>query len=320
MKKIVFLFLFLLNAGWVFSEKEVITSFRFNHFEEGKKTWEMNAEKGEINKEKNEVYLKNFLVKFYEKEKPISRLRAGQGKIDEKNKQMEGKDNVQIESLKEKIKINTDEVRYSDQEKKIFSSSVVEVKRNKTLIKGEGLETTPSFAHISIKQNVSSFNPVKKYTILSEKMEIFPEKAIIEFKSKVKFSKEKSILNTDYLTYNEKEQVAEAEGNSELFLESTAGEKIKVNAEKIIFYESNEQIYAKGKVKIEQGENYALSEEAHYDNKDEKLILTGGPPLIYQIEGKRHGEYQAEKVIFYLAEKRISFEGNVQGTIIYPEE
>ena len=318
MKKIIFIFL-LLNTNWLFSQ-EIITSFRFAHFEEGKKIWEMKAEKGETNKEKDEIYLKNFLVKFYEDGQAISRLRAENGKIDEKNKQMLGKDNVRIESLKEKIKINTEEVTYSSQEKKIFSSSSVEIKRNETLIKGEGLETTPDFAHISIRQNVSSFNPERKFTISSEKMEIFQEKGVVEFKNKVKFSKEKSTLTADYLSYQEKEQIVETEGNNELFLESTSGEKIKINAEKIIFYEKDEHIYAQGKVKIEQGQNYALSEEAYYFGKDEKLVLTGGPPLVCQNEEKRQGKYQAEKVTFFLKEKRISFEGNVQGTITYAEE
>jgi len=319
MKTIIFTFFLILNAIPLFSQKETITSFQLSHFVEGERLWEMQAEKAEINKITNEIFLKNFLVKFYKNNKPVSSLRANTGKVDGKKKQMEGKDNVQIESLREKTKINTNEVNYLSQEKKIFSSSFVEVKRNETLIKGEGLETTPDLIHISIKQNASSFNPIRKFTIVSEKMDIFQEKGVVEFKNKVKFNKEKFILLTDYLCYDEKEQIAEAKSNAALFLGDVQEGKVKVTAEKIIFYEKEGKVEAKGKVKIEQDKNYAFSEEAYYYAQEEKLILTSGPPVVYQSEDKRKGEYRAEKVIFYLAEKRISFEGNMQGIITYPE-
>ncbi len=320
MKIIIFTLSFLLIATLAFPQKETITSFQFTHFEEGEKSWDMKAEKGEIDKEKNEIYLKNFLVKFYEGSKAVSRLTAENGKIDEKNKQMEGKSNVRMESLRNKIKINTDEIKYSSEEKKIFSSSFVDLKRDGTLVKGEGLETTPNFDYIAIKKNASSFDPVKKYNISSDKMEIFQDKSIVEFKNRVKFTRENTVLTADFLHYDEKNQIAEAEGNGELVLESTGGEKTRINAEKITFYEKDEQIYAKGNVKIEQGENRALSNEALYYDQDERLVLTGGPPLVFQDEEDQKGEYQAEKVIFYLGEKRIYFEGDVKGTITYSEK
>ncbi len=320
MKRIILPCLIIFNSTQVFSQKEIITSFQTAHFEEGKKVWEMHAEKAEINKAVNEIFLKNFSVNFYENNKPASRLSADEGKIDEKNKQMEGKKNVHLESLKGKVEIKTDEIKYLNQEKRLVSSSVVNIKRNETLIKGEGLETTPDLSYLAVKQNVSSSDQRKKFTIVSEKMEIFQDKEIVEFKNKVKFSREKFVLLTDYLRYNEKEQIVEAEGNNELLLENTNGGMTKITAEKIISYEKDEKVEAKGKVKIEQGENRAFSQEAYYYSKEEKLILLGGPPVVFQNENERSGEYQAEKVIFYLAEQRILFEGSVQGTVTYLEK
>lgn len=297
-----------------------INNFRFTHFEEGVRKWELLAEEGEIYNQKNEVQLKNFSVNFYRGNERVSRLSAKSGRIEEKNKQMEGKEDVKMESLKEKIKIDAEEMKYLNEEKKVFSSSLLGIKRNETIIKGKKLESSPDFSYLQVRENVSFYDPVKKFNVLSEKMEIYQEKGFVEFKERVKFTKEKSILNADYLNYKEKERIIEAEGNTELFLETHTGEEVIIKAEKIVFYEDKEEIEATKKVKIKYGENSAQSEEAHYYSKEERLELNGGPPLVFQKEEKREGEYQAEKVIFHLAEKRITFEGNVQGIITTYEE
>lgn len=309
----------ILVAGKSSLAEQTLKNFHFSHLEEGKKQWELTAREGEIYKEKNEIYLKDFSVKFYSEDKIVSRFTAKEGKIDQNNKLIEGKNKAQIESLKEKIKIATEEIRYSSEEKKIFSSSPLEIERNKMVIKGKGLESTPDFSQISILQEVSAYDQAHKFNVRSEKMEILQIRGIIEFKNGVKLQRENSFLNADYLCYDEKERIMEARGNAELFLESKEGEKIKINAQKITFFEKEEEIHAQEKVKIEQGKNYATGEEAHYYSREEKIFLTGGPPFVYQEEEKRKGEYQAERVIFYLPEKRISFEGNVQGVITYHE-
>ncbi len=87
----------------------------------------------------------------------------------------------------------------------------------------------------------------------------------------------------------------------------------------IILFDKNNKFYARDKVNIWQGKNYATCEEAEYDINDEHLILSNGSPCLYWQEEGRKGEYKAKKIVFNLHKKRIFLEDNVNGVVTYKE-
>lgn len=92
----------------------------------------------------------------------------------------------------------------------------------------------------------------------------------------------------------------------------------KVNADhmEVYFDKENEidRIFCKGHVKIDQTDRHSESDEAVYEAKEQKLILTGDP-VIRQGED----EYRAEKITIFTAENRVIFEPSAQ-LVIYPDK
>ena len=92
----------------------------------------------------------------------------------------------------------------------------------------------------------------------------------------------------------------------------------KVNADhmEVFFDKDNEidHIYCKGNVKIDQKERRSESDEAVYEAKNQKLILTGNPVIKQGLD-----EYKAEKITIFTAENRVIFEPSAQ-LVIYPDK
>ncbi|HET7214059.1 MAG TPA: LptA/OstA family protein [Terriglobia bacterium] len=74
-----------------------------------------------------------------------------------------------------------------------------------------------------------------------------------------------------------------------------------------------ERAVAEGHVKIVQPMRYAKGENAVYDAKTEKVVMTGGPPTVYDSE---KGSMTGERLTFYIHSDRLLVEGKANSPVI----
>lgn len=75
-----------------------------------------------------------------------------------------------------------------------------------------------------------------------------------------------------------------------------------------------DHIYCKGNVKIEQPERHSESDEALYEAREERMVLTGNPVIK---QGK--DQYRADKITIFTKQNRVIFEPSAQ-LIVYPDK
>lgn len=75
-----------------------------------------------------------------------------------------------------------------------------------------------------------------------------------------------------------------------------------------------DQIYCKGDVKIHHQDRTSHSDEAVYETKEQKIILTGNPEILQGLD-----RYRAEKITIFTAENRVIFEPSAQ-LLVYPKK
>ncbi|HET7100641.1 MAG TPA: LptA/OstA family protein, partial [Terriglobia bacterium] len=124
-------------------------------------------------------------------------------------------------------------------------------------------------------------------------------------------------IRADRLDYMDAGQKARYEGNVELSTEDT-----RIDADRLDVYFSSgrkqadsevERAVAEGHVKIVQPMRYAKGENAVYDAQTGKIVMTGGPPAVYDTE---KGSMTGQRLTFYIHNDRLLVEGNANSPVI----
>ena len=118
-------------------------------------------------------------------------------------------------------------------------------------------------------------------------------------------------VRADRLGYFDAGRKARYEGNVELVTEDT-----RINADRLDLYFTSgrkqadsevERAIAEGHVKIVQPMRYAKGEKAVYEAQTGKVVMTGGPPTVYDTE---KGSITGQRLTFYIHDDRLLVDGN----------
>ena len=124
-------------------------------------------------------------------------------------------------------------------------------------------------------------------------------------------------VRADRLEYFDVGQRARYSGNVELDTEDT-----KIEADRLDVYFSSgkkqansevERAVAEGHVKIVQPMRYAKGENAVYDAQTGMVVMTGGPPTVYDTE---KGSMTGQRLTFYIHNDRLLVDGNANAPAI----
>ncbi|HXH48321.1 MAG TPA: LptA/OstA family protein [Terriglobia bacterium] len=118
-------------------------------------------------------------------------------------------------------------------------------------------------------------------------------------------------IRADRLDYFDEGRKARYDGNVEFETEDT-----RIQADRLDVYFSPgknpadsevESAEAEGHVKIVQPMRYAKGEDAVYDAQTGKVVMTGGPPTVYDTE---KGSITGQRLTFYIHDDRLLVDGN----------
>jgi lipopolysaccharide export system protein LptA len=124
-------------------------------------------------------------------------------------------------------------------------------------------------------------------------------------------------IRADRLEYLDSGRKARYDGNVELSTEDT-----RIDADRLDVYFSSgrkqedsevERAVAEGHVKIVQPMRYAKGENAVYDARTGKVVMTGGPPTVYDTE---KGSMTGQRLTFYIHDDRLLVDGNANSPVI----
>ena len=124
-------------------------------------------------------------------------------------------------------------------------------------------------------------------------------------------------VRADRLDYFDEGRKARYAGNVELVTEDT-----RIHADRLDLYftpgknqadSEVERAVAEGHVKIEQPMRYAKGENAVYDARTGKVVMTGGPPTVYDTE---KGSMTGQRLTFFIHNDRLLVDGNANAPAI----
>jgi lipopolysaccharide transport protein LptA len=124
-------------------------------------------------------------------------------------------------------------------------------------------------------------------------------------------------IRADRLDYLDAGRKARYAGNVELSTEDT-----RIDSDRLdIYFTSDkkqensevERAVAEGHVKIVQPMRYAKGENAVYDTQTGKVVMTGGPPTVYDTE---KGSMTGQRLTFYIHSDRLLVEGKANSPVI----
>ena len=134
---------------------QVIENFNMFESNSGIKKWNMTAETAQFVENEKYVLLINYTVKFFnEKKQGVVRsvLTALKGRLDTKTNDFYTIGETTVTNFGNEILWCRD-LRYVSKKERIFTDSKIRIERKDSLLTGTGLEATPDFESIIIKQN-----------------------------------------------------------------------------------------------------------------------------------------------------------------------
>lgn len=120
------------------SEKKAqMESLSLTEIEEGDKRWVLNAEKAEYLRNRNEIRIQNIYLEFYGPDQEVVYLRAQEGLVNTKGKDLALKGNVELK--RGDITIRTAEVRYLPKERLLVAPEEIVLEGPRAQISGKDL-------------------------------------------------------------------------------------------------------------------------------------------------------------------------------------
>lgn len=259
--------------------EQTIADFSLSGFaEKGKKSWELSGKSADITNEK--VKLKDIVGKLYGEENIT--LTAERGNFDKEKGNVHLKDNVIITTSKG-AKLTTDSLDWDRLNHTVSTPDEVNIKRENLVADAVGASGQPDLKKVNLEKEVRvQINPhdtqdlpkKKKIVITCDgPLEVDYDKNIAIFYNNVKVDQRDTQIYSDQM---------------DVYFKTDEDHDLNLSQDKDSKGMSRQihKIIAKGNVKIVRGDNISYSDEAVYDARQNKIILTGRPHLVFYSEGE----------------------------------
>jgi LPS export ABC transporter protein LptC len=261
--------------------EQTIADFNLSGFaEKGKKSWELSGKSADITEGK--VKLKDIVGKLYGEEDIT--LTAERGNFDKEKGNVHLKDNVVVTTSKG-AKLTTDSLDWDRQNHTVSTKDEVNIQRENLVADAVGASGQPDLKKVNLEKEVRlQINPdddnpkdlpkKKKIVITCDgPLEVDYDKNIAIFYNNVKVDQKDTQIYSDQM-------------NVYFKIEEDHGLNLSEDKDSEGMGRQIHKIIAKGNVKIVRGDNISYSDEAVYDAKQNKIILTGRPQLVFYSEGE----------------------------------
>ncbi len=288
MKKtiLILFFFFILYIPVTPAEQEAeqsISEFNITGFaEEGKKNWEISGKSADVFEQK--VELKEVVGKLYGEQEDIM-LTAQKGDFDKTKGNIHLEENVVITTT-EGAKLTTQTLDWDRDQQRVSTKDVVNIQRDNMIAEALGAFGQPDLKKLNLEKDVlvqintsqvesQEIGEEDRVTITCDgPLEVDYEKNIAIFYNNVKVDQKDTQIYSDRMDvyFVMRDDSLDTQGTAQM-----AGNQI-------------EKIVAQGNVKIRRGENVSYSNEAVYDARQKKIVLTGRPKLvIHSNEAQTYG-------------------------------
>ena len=140
--------------------EQVLEDFTAYSTKGGRKAWFLEAQRSQVYESRNIASLEEFSVKFYKTDKTnsfptdeiSSVIRAGRGELDISRNNFTTMGKTTVTTWDNEL-LECEDLRYVENEKKIFTDSSVVITRENSIIRGRGLEATPDLSVVVVKHN-----------------------------------------------------------------------------------------------------------------------------------------------------------------------
>ena len=248
--------------------------------EKGKKTWDLAGKSADIFDQV--VKLKTVIGNLYGKDED-TRLTADSGDFNKADNKIHLQDNVIITTTSG-TKLTTDSLDWDRTKQLIATKDVVNITRDNMLTRGTGAVGQMGFKQVTLEKDVKvdilpqakegKAPDIKDRVVITcdGPLEIDYQKNVATFKNNVKVDR------TDSVIYSDRMDIYFIPSNKSK--EAKPKEETKSGADSGLMGSKIDKIIARGNVRVVQGDNVSYSEEATYNAKDGKIILTGRPKLV----------------------------------------
>jgi len=267
------------------SDQQIMDFSLASFGEKGKKTWDLSGKSADIFS--NVVKLNDVIGNLYGKDEDI-KLTADKGDFDKVDGKIHLQENVVI-TTSSGSKLTTDSLDWDRKNQLVTTNDAVNIQRGNMVTTASGARGEPDLKKVSLQKDVTvNINPeadekdkesgvTKKIVITCDgPLQIDYEKNIATFNNNVKVDTQDALIDSDvmdvYFGKTGKNKDASASKKESAAVDNVMGQAAM--GSKI------DKIIARGNVKITHGENVSYSDEAIYNAKDRKIILSGKPKLI----------------------------------------
>ncbi len=243
--------------------------------EKGKKSWDIAGKTADIFDEV--VKLKNVSGNLYGKEEDVN-LTAKSGDFNRVNGRVYLKDDVVITTSKG-AKLTTDSMDWDRKNQVVATEDKVNINKDNVAIVGTGAQGVPSLNKVTLKKDVRvDINPDTAKKPAAELD--FKDKVVITCDGRLVVDYEKNVASFyDNVIVERPDLVIYSDKLDLYFL--VADGKLKSAKSTKSMASSIDRIVASGNVRIVRGENVSYSQEAVYNARDKKIILSGKPKLTF---------------------------------------
>jgi len=144
------------------SPEQTIENFILTHTSQGKKEWELEADRAEIYRREGKTIVQKLKIKFYDQGKITSIVTARQGELHSESGDMEVRGDVVVTSQQEGTTLKTESLNWDAIRKKIVTDDLVRQEKGGTIITGQGLESDPDLEKVVIKKNIKVTHELSK--------------------------------------------------------------------------------------------------------------------------------------------------------------
>lgn len=138
------------DPGQADGARQVLEGFSLRQNVGGDPQWTLKAEEAVLNETSQDAELTRPRMEFFQKGRAVSRVRSEAGAVSVDTHDVTLSTGVVLESLEDKSRLETEELRYSSKDDLFVTEAAVRVTRPGGRLRGRGLKAKPDLSEVRI--------------------------------------------------------------------------------------------------------------------------------------------------------------------------